>query len=60
MELTENYAMTPTAAVAGFYLAHPQAKYFAVGKIGRDQLADWAARAGFSLAAAERWLAPLL
>jgi 5-methyltetrahydrofolate--homocysteine methyltransferase len=60
MELTENFAMTPTAAVAGFYLAHPEAKYFAVGKIGRDQLEDWAARAGLTLAEAERWLAPVL
>ncbi|WP_291989775.1 methionine synthase [Candidatus Accumulibacter sp. ACC007] len=60
MGLTENFAMTPAAAVAGFYLAHPQARYFAVGKIARDQLEDWAARAGFSVAEAERWLAPLL
>jgi 5-methyltetrahydrofolate--homocysteine methyltransferase len=60
MELTENYAMTPAASVAGFYLAHPQAKYFAVSKIGRDQLQDWAQRTGMTLADAERWLAPLL
>jgi 5-methyltetrahydrofolate--homocysteine methyltransferase len=60
MGLTENFAMTPAAAVSGFYLAHPQARYFAVGKIARDQLEDWAARAGFSVAEAERWLAPLL
>jgi 5-methyltetrahydrofolate--homocysteine methyltransferase len=60
MELTESYAMTPTAAVAGFYLAHPEAKYFAVSKIGRDQLEDWAGRAGFSDTEAARWLAPLL
>ncbi|MDY0013658.1 MAG: methionine synthase [Rhodocyclaceae bacterium] len=60
MHLTESYAMTPAAAVSGFYLAHPQAQYFAIQKIGRDQLEDWAARAGFTVAEAERWLAPLL
>ena len=60
MELTENFAMTPAASVAGFYLAHPQARYFAVGKIGRDQLDDWAQRSGMTVQTAERWLAPLL
>jgi len=60
MGLTENFAMTPAASVAGFFLAHPDARYFAVSKIGRDQLADWAARSGMSVAEAERWLAPLL
>ncbi|WP_291993594.1 methionine synthase [Candidatus Accumulibacter sp. ACC003] len=60
MGLTESYAMTPAAAVSGFYLSHPQARYFAVSKIARDQLEDWAARAGFSVAEAEYWLAPLL
>ena len=60
MGITESFAMTPAAAVSGFYLAHPQAQYFAVSKIGRDQLEDWAKRAGFSVAEAERWLAPLL
>ena len=60
MGITESFAMTPAAAVSGFYLAHPQAKYFAVSKIGRDQLEDWAKRAGFSITEAERWLAPLL
>jgi 5-methyltetrahydrofolate--homocysteine methyltransferase len=60
MGLTENFAMTPAAAVAGFYFAHPQAKYFAVSKIGRDQLEDWARRSGFAIPTAERWLAPLL
>jgi len=58
--LTESYAMTPPSAVAGLYLAHPQARYFAVGKIGRDQVADYAARKGWTLAEAERWLAPNL
>ena len=60
MEITGNYAMTPAASVAGFYLAHPQAHYFAISKIGRDQLQDWAQRTGMTLAEAERWLAPLL
>jgi 5-methyltetrahydrofolate--homocysteine methyltransferase len=60
MALTESFAMTPAAAVSGFYLAHPAAQYFAISKIGRDQLEDWAARAGFSVAEAERWLAPIL
>jgi 5-methyltetrahydrofolate--homocysteine methyltransferase len=60
MGLTESFAMTPAAAVAGFYLAHPQARYFAVSKIARDQLEDWAQRAGFSLGEAQRWLAPML
>ena len=60
MDLTESFAMTPAAAVSGFYFAHPQAQYFAVSKIGRDQLEDWAKRTGMSLEQAERWLAPIL
>jgi 5-methyltetrahydrofolate--homocysteine methyltransferase len=60
MQLTESYAMTPAASVAGFYLAHPEAHYFAVTKIGRDQLEDWAKRANYSISEAEKWLAPLL
>jgi 5-methyltetrahydrofolate--homocysteine methyltransferase len=52
--------MTPAAAVSGIYLAHPQAKYFAVGRIGDDQLADYAGRKGQSLDEAARWLAPSL
>ena len=60
MQLTESYAMTPAASVAGFYLAHPEAHYFAIGKIGRDQLQDWARRAGMTIQEAEKWLAPLL
>ena len=60
MELTESYAMLPTAAVAGFYLAHPEAHYFAVSKIAEDQVQDWADRAGMPVAEAKRWLAPLL
>ena len=60
MTITENYAMTPAAAVAGFYLGHPEAHYFAISKIGRDQLEDWAKRCGLSIKEAERWLAPIL
>ena len=50
----------PAAAVSGFFLAHPDAHYFAVSKIGRDQLEDWAQRTGMAVAQAERWLAPIL
>jgi len=58
--LTENYAMWPAAAVSGFYLAHPQAEYFAVGKIDRDQAEDYARRKQSELKKTERWLAPAL
>jgi 5-methyltetrahydrofolate--homocysteine methyltransferase len=58
--LTETFAMLPTAAVSGWYFAHPQAKYFAVGKIGKDQVEDYARRKGMPLAAMERWLSPNL
>ncbi len=60
MALTETYAMTPAASVSGFYFAHPLARYFAVGKIGRDQVRDYAARKGMTLGEIERWLAPNL
>ncbi len=60
IRLTESYAMWPGAAVAGWYFAHPDAGYFSVGPIGRDQVADYAARKGWSLATAEQWLAPNL
>ena len=60
MALTESFAMQPAAAVSGFYLAHPEARYFAVTKIGRDQLEDYAKRKGMTLTEAERWLAPVL
>ena len=52
--------MMPAAAVSGLYFAHPQSRYFAVGRIGRDQLADYAAPQGSPVAEAERWLAPSL
>ena len=58
MRLTEHFAMLPTAAVSGWYIAHPQARYFGVGDIGRDQVEDYACRKGWTLAQAERWLAP--
>ena len=60
MALTESFAMSPPASVSGLYFAHPQAHYFGVGKIDRDQVADYAARKGWDLATAERWLAPIL
>jgi 5-methyltetrahydrofolate--homocysteine methyltransferase len=60
LKLTDSYAMYPTAAVSGFYFSHPEAKYFAVGKIDRDQLESYATRKGISIAEAERWLAPNL
>jgi 5-methyltetrahydrofolate--homocysteine methyltransferase len=58
--LTDAYAMLPTAAVSGFYFSHPESRYFAVGKIEKDQVADYAHRKGMDLAQAERWLAPIL
>jgi 5-methyltetrahydrofolate--homocysteine methyltransferase len=60
MGLTESFAMMPAASVAGFYLAHPDARYFAISKIDRDQLEDWANRAHYPIPEAEKWLAPLL
>ena len=58
--LTESFAMLPAAAVSGFYFAHPEAKYFAVGKIGKDQVEDYAHRKGMDLRTVERWLSPNL
>ncbi|MGO9515353.1 MAG: methionine synthase [Steroidobacteraceae bacterium] len=58
--LTESFAMLPTAAVCGWYFSHPQAHYFGVGKIDRDQVANYAQRKGMTLAEAERWLSPNL
>jgi 5-methyltetrahydrofolate--homocysteine methyltransferase len=58
--LTETKAMVPTAAVSGLYFSHPQARYFAVGKLTRDQVQDYAARKGMAVEEAERWLAPNL
>ncbi len=56
IELTESYAMYPTAAVSGWYFSHPDTRYFNIGKITQDQVADYAQRKGLSLAQAERWL----
>jgi 5-methyltetrahydrofolate--homocysteine methyltransferase len=60
MTLTESYAMLPGAAVSGWYFWHPQARYFGVGKVERDQVEDYARRKGIDLATMERWLAPNL
>jgi 5-methyltetrahydrofolate--homocysteine methyltransferase len=60
MAITENYAMLPAASVAGFYLAHPDSRYFAVGKIAQDQLDDYAARSGIDIETARRRLGPNL
>ena len=60
MDLTEHFAMTPAASVSGLYLAHPQARYFNLGRIGRDQIEDYAGRKGISVEEAETWLAPNL
>jgi 5-methyltetrahydrofolate--homocysteine methyltransferase len=60
MRLTESFAMLPASSVSGFYLSHPESSYFAVGKIGRDQVEDYARRADLSVAEAEKWLAPNL
>ena len=60
IHLTENYAMWPAAAVSGFYFSHPDSTYFAVGKVDRDQVEDYARRKGMTLVEAERWLAPVL
>jgi 5-methyltetrahydrofolate--homocysteine methyltransferase len=60
IRLTESFAMYPASAVSGFYLSHPESRYFAVGKVGRDQMIDYAHRKGMALPDIERWLAPVL
>jgi len=60
MTLTESMAMWPGASVSGFYYSHPQSQYFVVGRLNRDQVADYAERKGWSVAEAERWLSPNL
>lgn len=60
MELTESFAMSPPASVSGLYFGHPGSHYFGVGKIDRDQVEDYAARKGWDVETAERWLAPIL
>ena len=58
--LTEHFAMSPAASVSGYYFSHPDSRYFVVGRVGKDQVADYARRKGVALAQAERWLSPLL
>ena len=60
IQLTESYAMSPSASVCGLYFAHPEARYFAVGAVGRDQVEAYASRKGISVREAERWLSPNL
>lgn len=60
IELTESLAMNPPASVCGWYFAHPKSHYFGLGKIGKDQLADYAKRKGMSIEEAEKWLRPVL
>ena len=60
IELTESMAMWPGASVSGWYFSHPQSQYFVVGRLGRDQVAAYAERKGWTLAEAERWLSPNL
>jgi len=60
ISLTESFAMTPAASVSGYYFSHPEARYFGVGRIGKDQVKDYAKRRGIALAEAEKWLAPNL
>ena len=60
IQLTESFAMYPAASVSGFYFAHPQSKYFGIGKINRDQAADYAKRKGIDVKTAEKWLSPNL
>jgi 5-methyltetrahydrofolate--homocysteine methyltransferase len=60
LELTENFATTPGASVSGVYFAHPESRYFSVGRLGHDQVEDYAGRKGVSLEEAERWLRPNL
>ncbi len=60
IELTETFAMWPGSSVSGFYFAHPERRYFSLGKIDRDQVEDYARRKGMSVAEVERWLGPNL
>jgi 5-methyltetrahydrofolate--homocysteine methyltransferase len=60
IRLTESCAMWPGASVSGLYFAHPESKYFAVGKLGRDQVLDYHVRTGRTLQEVERWLGPYL
>ena len=60
IQLTESFAMWPGSSVSGFYFAHPESKYFAVGKLAKDQIEDVAKRKSFAVVETERWLGPWL
>ncbi|MSO36358.1 MAG: hypothetical protein EXQ54_08020, partial [Acidobacteria bacterium] len=60
LDLTESFAMTPAASVSGLYFSHPQSKYFAIQRVGQDQVEDYAKRKGMPLSEVERWLRPVL
>ena len=60
MTLTENFAMLPASSVSGYYFSHPDSQYFGIGRIGRDQVEDYARRRGVSVDQAEKWLSPIL
>ena len=60
IQLTESYAMTPGSSVSGLYIAHPESRYFGVGRIGTDQVEDYAARKGWTVDEARRWLITLI
>jgi 5-methyltetrahydrofolate--homocysteine methyltransferase len=60
MQLSEHFAMLPAASVSGIYLAHPEARYFAVGRVDKDQITDYARRKGMTVQEVERWLGPNL
>jgi 5-methyltetrahydrofolate--homocysteine methyltransferase len=60
IQLTESFAMYPASSVSGYYFANPQTRYFGLGKIGKDQVDDYAKRKGMSIEEAEKWLSPVL
>ncbi len=60
IKLTESFAMWPGRSVSGLYFAHPESKYFAVGKLGKDQIEDYSRRKNFTVAETEKWLGPWL
>ena len=60
MQLTESFAMTPPASVSGLYFSHPQSRYFAIQRIGLDQVEDYARRKAMDVSEVERWLRPVL
>ena len=60
IQLTESYAMLPASSVSGYYFSHPESKYFGLGKIGKDQVSEYAERKGMTITQIEKWLAPVL